>query len=74
MAPVGNKTKCLSSVNHTTKTFLHHQHAITPHRKRSRLFDVPGNFVVFVVLLLYYHHITCDATRKVAREVGEIGP
>ena len=37
-------------------------------------FDVPGNFVVFVALLLYYHHITCDATRKVAREVGEIGP
>ena len=30
--------------------------------------DVPGNFVVFVELLLY-HHIICDTTGKVARKV-----
>ena len=26
MVPAGNKTKCLSSVNHTTKTIHHHHH------------------------------------------------
>ena len=35
--------------------------------------DVPGNFVVFVELLLH-HHIICDTTGKVARKVWEIGP
>ena len=33
-------------------------------------FDVPGNFVGFVGLL-FYHHITCDTTGKVAQEIGE---
>ena len=43
---------------------------------KSVFSDIPGKFVVFVELLLYYiyHHITCDTTGKVAREVGEIGP
>ena len=26
MTPAGNKAKCLSSVNHTTKTIHHHHH------------------------------------------------
>ena len=33
-------------------------------------FDVPGDFVGFVGLL-FYHHITCDTTGKVAQEIGE---
>ena len=36
--------------------------------------DVPGNFAVFMELLLYLPSITCDKTGKVAREVEEIGP
>ena len=35
--------------------------------------DVPGNFVVFIELLLYLPSITCGTTGKVAREVGELG-
>ena len=35
---------------------------------------VPGNFVVFVELLLYFDYIICDTTGKVALEVGEVVP
>ena len=33
MAPAGNKVKCLSSVNHTTKTIHHHSQSTTHERK-----------------------------------------
>ena len=36
MAPAGNKAKCLSSVNHTTKTIHHHHY----HGGSQKLGDV----------------------------------
>ena len=48
---------------------------ITPHKERVTSFLT---FLEILWLLFYiyqmYHHITCDTTGKVAREVGEIGP
>ena len=47
MVPAGNKAKCLSSFNHTTRTIHHHHHhlkAIEPLRGGSLLFTIkfPG--------------------------------
>ena len=45
MVPAGNKAKCLSSVNHTTKTIHHHRHLWGILEKAlQRSFWTEGNF------------------------------
>ena len=41
MAPAGNKTKRLSSVNHTTKTIHHHYHHHHHHQLTIHQFNNP---------------------------------
>ena len=48
---------------------------ITPRKKTVTSFLTFLEILWFCCIIYHiYHHITCDTTGKVAREVGEIGP
>ena len=51
------------------------KHIITPRKETVTSFLTFLGILWFCCIIYHiYHHITCDTTGKVAREVGEIGP
>ena len=49
MVPAGNKTKRLSSVNHTTKTIHHHHHHHHHHHEASHFGESQEKFKIWVL-------------------------